>query len=698
MLNRVYKYTVVTILVLCSSIACAQNEKLVDAVRKLPPALRKDFISEQFKDLYKRDTAIARKDVNNLMAHFANDKYLRAVLLMYKGAYLFKAAKTKDAILPVSQAEALFCELKNEEGEFEAIGHLSAMYRELNRTAEIIAIVLKKLSASSGNVKRECLLNERLGLIFKEQSNFDKSLEYFISAQEKFEVISEPDDKLKDVQITIERNIGVIYRNKNEPDKALFHLNKALALADNNHNDVLKASVLNSLGTLYRIKKDFRKAIQAYEESLKIKAETENLSGQSTTCTNLSKLYLEINNYLKAELYGLKAYEFGALAKDRLKIMNACEMISEVYERMNKRERAFPYVKRAYQLRDSVYVASIAEQSAKLEALYDSEKKKKEIELSKVKNDQLEESVRAGSRERNIILGGLCLVVLMFVFAIRSYLGKKKANNLLEEKNSLIVTQKQMVEEQHKEILDSINYAKRLQDAILPSALELNRIFSDNYFIYYVPKAIVAGDFYWMEYVDDTILIAVADCTGHGVPGAMVSLVCSNALNRSIYEYGIREPGKILDRTRELVLENFAKSGSDVKDGMDISLLSINRRSGAVKWAGANNPLWYIKDNNLNEITANKQPIGKADNYIPFTTHALDIKKGDSVFLFTDGYADQFGGPRGKKLKYKQMQEIIMTSKDNAMFEIHKQLLERFEMWKGGLEQVDDVCVIGIRV
>lgn len=681
---------------LCTSTQ-AQTKTLASIIENLPTELRSDFIKDQIKDLYKRDTADARKQVNMLLTHFKNDKNLCADVFLAKASSLFKLAKVEDALVAITLAERYYVEIKNEEGEYSCIGLMVSIYRELNRSQDITAIIIKKLQASANNSKRECVLLQRLGLIFKDQGNIEKSLDYFDQALDKFEQIPSPTDKDIELQVSIERNLGVLYRNKNDLDKALFHLNKALALAETIHADNLKAAVLNSLGTLYRIRKEYYKAIQAYEESLKLKAELENLSGLSTTYTNLAELYLEINNFLKAEVNGIKAYEYGKLSKERMKVMNACEKLADIYEKMNRREKAFPYAKRAYQLRDSIYVASIAEQSAKLEAQFDIDKKRKEIELSKLKNEQLEETVAARKRERNMILTGSLVLVVLLAFAVKSYLDKRKANNLLEDKNLFIETQKQKVEEQHKEILDSITYAKRLQDAILPNENELEKAFAE-YFIYYQPKSIVAGDFYWMEKANDVVLLAVADCTGHGVPGAMVSLVCSNALNRSVYEYGLSDPGKILDKTRELVLENFSKSQTDVKDGMDISLLSIDRGNNQIKWAGANNPLWYVSNNQFNELTANKQPIGKADNYVNFTTHTLQLQKGDTLFLFSDGYADQFGGPKGKKLKYKQMQEILLEGRTRALRETEKRIQQKFSEWKGDLEQVDDVCVIGVRI
>jgi serine phosphatase RsbU (regulator of sigma subunit) len=181
---------------------------------------------------------------------------------------------------------------------------------------------------------------------------------------------------------------------------------------------------------------------------------------------------------------------------------------------------------------------------------------------------------------------------------LRNYHIKKRYSNDLVIKNNEILQQKQLIEEKQREILDSITYAKRLQHAILPPQEFISQCFSEN-FILYKPKDIVAGDFYWSEKIDNLFFIAAADSTGHGVPGAMVSVVCSNALNRSVKEFKYTTPGSVLDKTRELVIETFEKSASEIKDGMDVSLLCIDIQNKKVFWSGANNPLWYIQDNQI---------------------------------------------------------------------------------------------------
>jgi serine phosphatase RsbU (regulator of sigma subunit) len=269
-----------------------------------------------------------------------------------------------------------------------------------------------------------------------------------------------------------------------------------------------------------------------------------------------------------------------------------------------------------------------------------------------------------------------------------------------QQQKQIIEKQKELVEHNQNEIISSITYAKRLQQAILPPALEIKKYLPEGFLIY-KPKDIVAGDFYWMEQADGHLFVAVADCTGHGVPGALVSIVCSNSLNRAIKEFGLRETGLILDKTRELVLETFSKSNSEVMDGMDISLLSINTLNQKITWSGANSPLWYIVDGPqgkaLVEIKADKQPIGKMDNPFPFTCHAIPPGK-HSFYLFTDGYADQFGGPRSKKFKRTALQDLFLQNAGKPMVDQKAALEKAFDEWKGNLAQIDDFCILGFQV
>jgi hypothetical protein len=340
--------------------------------------------------------------------------------------------------------------------------------------------------------------------------------------------------------------------------------------------------------------------------------------------------------------------------------------------------------------------------------------------------------------DRNIVVmfyGMNTIVISSIIFALLLYFVAQRAlfQKMLAEKN--------------KDLTDSIKYAKRIQEAILPSVKYMKSTFPDS-FVMYKPKDIVAGDFYFFEVVDDYAIFAAADCTGHGVPGAMVSVVCSNALLRAINEFHITDPGRILNKAREFVIETFAhsdmqegKANNDyVKDGMDISLVVFDLRNNQLAWAGANNGLWIIKKEaqeakiqpaitavDLNgslsqstqsatkkpekapdqkneslveivELKPDKQPIGSHANQKNFITHKLKLEKGDNVYLFTDGYEDQFGGEKGKKFKASNIKKMLGSVCHKPMDQQYLRVSEMFDGWKGDLEQVDDVCMIGIRI
>lgn len=321
----------------------------------------------------------------------------------------------------------------------------------------------------------------------------------------------------------------------------------------------------------------------------------------------------------------------------------------------------------------------------------------KETRLRQLESKQKTAELHQQKRVRNIFIGGFALLGGCSIVILRALQQNKKANRIISAQKLDVETKNHLIEEKQKEIIESITYAKHLQEAILPSKKFIDEFFPDM-FIIYEPKDIVAGDFYWAETLGGVSFIAAADSTGHGVPGAMVSVVCSNALNRAIKEFHLAEPGRILDKTRELVLETFEKSLNDVKDGMDISLLSIDHNQKKVQWSGANNPLWYVKNNCFYELKADKQPIGKIEIPKPFTTHTIEYDTGTIFYLFTDGLADQFGGPNGKKYKYKQFSELLVANHRLHVQEQSALLLNSFNDWKGNLEQVDDVCVIGIRI
>jgi serine phosphatase RsbU (regulator of sigma subunit) len=271
----------------------------------------------------------------------------------------------------------------------------------------------------------------------------------------------------------------------------------------------------------------------------------------------------------------------------------------------------------------------------------------------------------------------------------------ERGSSFLLRQQKRIEVQKKDIESKNIEITSSIQYAKRIHEAIMPSLKQIQVNFPKS-FVLCKPKDIIAGDFVWFEQLNDRTIIAVADCTGHGVPGALVSIVCSNALNRSIREFNLSQPAAILNKTRELVVETFAKSEINISDGMDIALCTIENET--LEYAGANNSLYYIAEQEFIEICSDKQPIGKCDFPKPYTNHKIELKKGDIFYLFTDGFADQFGGPKGKKFKYQSFRKLFIDNHSKPLDEQNNIFNNSLAQWKGDHEQADDICIIGIQL
>lgn len=303
-------------------------------------------------------------------------------------------------------------------------------------------------------------------------------------------------------------------------------------------------------------------------------------------------------------------------------------------------------------------------------------------------------------------------VFCMFMIRNRYRLTYKELKSRLELEKSkrLIELQKEEVDKKNQEIISSLRYAKRLQEALLPPRNLLESFFKDNYFILYQPRDIVSGDFYWARKIKTTpregnskefLLVAVADCTGHGVPGAFMSLLGSNFLHQSAVEKDVNTPAQALDFLNQKIITtlNHGYAEEKIRDGMDISLIAIDLETRQLAYSGANNPAYVIRNKTLETLKANKQAIGNMnDTVLPFDNVTTQLHEGDCVYLFTDGYADQFGGPKGKKLMRRQFEHVLTANSEKTMLEQRHVLESTYNSWKGDLEQVDDVCVIGIRI
>jgi len=607
-----------------------------------------------------------------------------------------------------------------------------------------------RLSKYPSSHMRVCL---DLGVNYRYLANFDKSIKFLLEALS----IAKRNNNKTGIYNSYNSlantysQVGVIKKNKTDLERALENYQEALKYIDST-NVSLKGMVLNNQGVTYfnigQIIKDTLatlRSIPLYKQSLEYRRISNDSVGIANLYNNIGSSYHDLYvvskktaylsqssyNYEKSieiaklinlpEIYTFYINYAGNLSMEgeetknkevlqkALKLFSSAHLISKenndnyntllcteglakTYHALKMNDSSVVYYMKYVELKDTILNAENKQIAEDLAMKYESDLKDTENNNLKDQAELREDVISRKSTQINLMIAGSTLLITLIVLV---FISRQKINKAKIESEK----QKKIIEEKNKEIIDSINYAKRLQDAAIPSQ-EYFRSLLPHSFIYYKPKDIVAGDFYWIHQLKgkNKLLVAAADCTGHGVPGALVSIVCLNALNRCVEEFGLTDPSKILDKTTEIIQQSFRLGENDVKDGMDIglALLDIEKNEGI--FSGANNPLWILSNGMLKEIKGDSQPVGKQHKPKPFTQHEFKFKKDDLVVLFTDGYADQFGGPNGKKLKSKVFKEqIAIYSTENISY-VRKNVEDIFVKWKGSHEQVDDVLVVGIKI
>lgn len=558
-----------------------------------------------------------------------------------------------------------------------------------------------------------------IGSIYERQGHITKALEYYYNTFEIYDILG-----AKEGVANAYNNIGANYNYQGENKNALKYYHKALSIQTDIGDMEGMSTSLNNIGIIYKKQGVIPKALEYYHKALQISTDIGDQEGTAHSLNNIGIIYTNQGNLEKGLEYLTKGFKLSNEIGYPYYITTSSNGLSQIAVKQNNYKTAYEMYKIHITMRDSINNLETQRKTIQQETKYDYELKKT---VDDARNDRILAIKDQQKIKQNLItngiLAGLVLVALFLVFVFNR-LRITKRQKLEIETQKLIVEkahqeteqQKEIIEVAHKEITDSINYALRLQRAILPSFTTINS-YLDN-FIVFQPKDVVSGDFYWFENkkIDgkDISMIASADCTGHGVPGAMVSVVCSSALNRAVNEFGLTEPSKILDKTREIVIKTFSKSGANVKDGMDIALcIFIDNK---VIFSGANNPLWIVRDTvlitpeqldnkttlvnpekTLIEIKGDKQPIGIDEQMKPFTQSEIELYEGDLIYFFTDGFADQFGGNKGKKFKYRPFKQLLLDISNKSM-SAQKELIEQnFNNWKGELDQIDDVCIIGVK-
>lgn len=630
------------------------------------------------------------------------------------------------------KAYALSTNCNNTNQFYESAVILSSVYYQYDYPDSVISIIepIIQRFPADGPLNYKAKLLHKLGSAYTMKLQLKNGMVYTLEALKQFEKLKDTTSiinslvnianiyqqqysfKQADLQIrraeqlalkfkdsvtigNVYNTMGIIYAENNMLDSAEKFFLLSTKIREGLNDNISVVWNYNNLGGIYVMQNKINEGAFYLEKAFKKFEELKNYEGQTSVANNLGEVYMQLNNPKKALEYYSFSRKLYEMTKNPENLENLYTNLSNYYDELGDLKTAFKYSDSLIVLKDSLYGSRLDKSMAEMQTKFDVEKK--DLEISKNKAE-----IENEKNKRYITYGALAFFVILFSIAIWAFAQKRKNNRLLEIKNSQlenaneeISKQKDIIEEKQKEIVDSINYAKKIQTALLASEEMLleNEL---NHFILFKPKDIVSGDFTWATKKDQLFYLACCDSTGHGVPGAFMSLLNIGFLNEAIKERQIKEPGKIFDYVRDRLIETIGKD--EQKDGFDGTLICIDLSSKKITYASAHNSPLLLSDGVINHLSCDKMPVGKGVKDDSFKTYTLHAKPGDSLYLYTDGYADQFGGPKGKKFKYKQLEDLILK---NATFSLNQQrenLITEFENWKGNLEQVDDVCIVGIKI
>ncbi|PKP36796.1 MAG: hypothetical protein CVT98_07045 [Bacteroidetes bacterium HGW-Bacteroidetes-15] len=569
-----------------------------------------------------------------------------------------------------------------------------------------------------------------IAIIYSSQGDNNKALEY----HNKSLAIREELGALRGMSVNY-NNISIIYVNLGDYQKALEYVKKSIEIREKLGDRAGLASAFNNIAEVYMKLDDQSKALEYYKKSIEISVSIGLKTIEIYGYIGLAETYLALNNKQEAYDYSQKAYTLAQSVSDITLLQLAAKVLSSSSASLGKFKTAYEYFGIYKSLSDSIQNEENTRKIVGLEYEY---KYKKEKEIARIEQEKLDaihqsELMREKSI-RNSLAIGIAMVLIMFATLLYNYIQKRKINHLLsvqkneiesknteltqlneeiqsqndhlEQANHEITAQKEQIEESHYQITESLTYAKFIQNAVLPKSNSLSSAFSEH-FILFLPCNIVSGDFYFIKQVNQSIIIAAADCTGHGVPGALMSMLGITLLNEILRDAKMASSAEVLTELRHQVKQSLHQSGEkgEQRDGMDIAFCSINQETLQMSFAGAYNPCWIFRSDESNQnkkqlfiLEADKTPVGVSEIERPFTEQIFQLQKGDSFYIFTDGYHSQFGGEKKEKYQLKRLKALLTKIQNEDMITQKKILDQEFNSWKGQNVQVDDILIIGVKI
>jgi serine phosphatase RsbU (regulator of sigma subunit) len=580
-------------------------------------------------------------------------------------------------------------------GEVVYLSDKGQLLQTQGKNSEAIEYFLKALKLSEEHNFPFSAANayNEIGLIHFSQEEYDKALDYYLKSVD----ILRKNNIEKGLDVYY-NNIGNVYYIKKDYEQALHYYNISLDLTKKSGKELAVANFMNNVGSLYLELKNYDKAMEYFTGARKIQEKAGSKYNLIYSLLNQAEVYIYRKELEKAEKHIVEALEMAQELNVPEALRDSHLAYSQLHAAKNEADKAIESYKTYITYRDSMISRSRMQEITAKEMNF--EFSKKEL-MMKAENDKQAIQI-AADRKRNQL-------ILLFIIIGASIAGL--FTFFLYKRYRLTEKQKKVIEIKSTEIIHSINYAQRLQGALLLPETEVAKHFED-IFILYKPRDIVSGDFYWFSETEENRVIAVADCTGHGVPGALMSMLGFESLENIALRKNILSTSDALKALDKKITETLNKSSRSFRDGMDIALCAFSKTENKLLFSGANRPLLHISDGVLTEYAPDKNTIGgDIDNVEKsYTTKTIHYRKGDTFYLFTDGYADQFGMPAesrgkqarqsaaGKKFKYRNLQKTLVNISGLPLAEQKKALEKTFEDWRGPLEQLDDVCIIGIRV
>lgn len=553
-----------------------------------------------------------------------------------------------------------------------------------------------------------------LGYVFNKLGNTQRSKEY---CEKAYKLGKKHADT--SVVVSALNLLGLAAKNEGNNDEALERYEEGLKLSKESKNIERESQILYNIANIYFDKNNYEKGFEYFNESIEISKSNSSYTNIGISFHSLAYTHFQLGQVRESMRVADSALHYALLSGNYELILETYAMKGEISYALGDLDDAFAYLSYAYAYKDSMNLSQLNDAALTAENAYEEEKKKIEDSLTRVQQKlEIENQEKINNQKlqsRETLIWIFAIVLILVIIGIYFLI---KNNRLIKTQNALVNSQKEEIQLQHSEITDSINYAKRIQDAMINKQSEWDKIGSKNY-IFFRPKDVVSGDFYWAHNIGEVSIWAVADCTGHGVPGAFMSMLGFGFLNEIVIEGGITDPAEILNRLRSKIISALGEKGENqARDGMDVSICVWDKSTKELQYAGANNPLWIIRHNStekpenikrvttlensaleLLEIEPDKMPVGfyTAINK-NFSNKSIQLHNGDVIIQLTDGFADQFGGELGKKLKYAPLKRSLIEVQSLQFENQHEAVATIFDNWKLTHEQVDDVCLVAVKV